>query len=138
MAGTNGRVAILDINTGESVREFRGHTLAVYNVRFSRDGNRMVTGSRDGSVRVWNTSGGQIRQLGGDVGYAAVFDPSGRYVVVGHDGQGAIWNVETGERLMTLTHPGGALRGADWQPNGNLVVLAGENGQVRIWQVAIE
>jgi WD40 repeat protein len=138
VAGTNGRVAILDVNTGSSVREFRGHTLAVYSIRFSQDGNRMVTGSRDGTVRVWNTSGGQFRQWDEGPGYAAAFDPSGRYIVVGHDGQGAIYNVETRERLMTLTHPGGALRGADWQPNGKLVVLAGENGQVRIWEVTID
>jgi WD40 repeat protein len=98
----------------------------------------MVTGSRDGTVRVWNTSGGQFRQWDEGPGYAAAFDPSGRYIVVGHDGQGAIYNVETRERLMTLTHPGGALRGADWQPNGKLVVLAGENGQVRIWEVTID
>ncbi|MDW7759236.1 MAG: WD40 repeat domain-containing protein [Acidobacteriota bacterium] len=137
-AGNDGHVLILDADSGRQVRVFSGHRLAVYNVRFSRDGERLVTSGRDGTVRIWNTSGGQAREFGGGTAFDAAFDPSGRHIVAGYDGQGAIWNIDSGERLMTLPHPGGALRGVDWHPGANLIVLAGEDGQVRIWEIKID
>ena len=43
-----------DAKTGEQLKELQGHTEAVCSVEFSPDGNQIVSGSRDKTVRVWH------------------------------------------------------------------------------------
>ena len=44
--------------TGESEAELKGHSGWVYSVVFSPDGSRVVSGSEDNTVRIWNISTG--------------------------------------------------------------------------------
>jgi len=37
-----------------------GHTGVVYSIAFSRDGTRIVSGSRDRLVQIWNTETGAL------------------------------------------------------------------------------
>lgn len=44
-----------DLNTGQSVRKFKGHTKDVNSVAFSADNRQIVSGSRDKTIKLWNT-----------------------------------------------------------------------------------
>jgi WD40 repeat protein len=52
-------VELWDTVTGECVVKLKGHSGHVFCVAFSPDGRRVATGSRDGSVKLWNTATGQ-------------------------------------------------------------------------------
>ena len=45
---------VWDSRTGELVRTFRGHTGLVSSLAFSPDGQRLISGSRDHTVKVWD------------------------------------------------------------------------------------
>ena len=47
---------VWDSHTGKLVRSFRGHTGLVSSLAFSPDGRRLVSGSRDHTVKVWDVT----------------------------------------------------------------------------------
>ena len=55
--GTNsGKVCEVDLSRGEVVRTFTGHTQAVNGISLKPDGNTLITGSHDKTVRAWNVA----------------------------------------------------------------------------------
>jgi WD40 repeat protein len=62
-AGEDSTVKVWDSRTGKLLRNFRGHTGLVSSVAFI-DGTRLVSGSRDKTVKVWDVS--QLSDEAGD------------------------------------------------------------------------
>ena len=46
-----------ELSTGQTTRRFVGHTNDVLSVSFSADNRQIVSGSRDRSIKLWNTLG---------------------------------------------------------------------------------
>ncbi|MBL8818321.1 MAG: protein kinase [Planctomyces sp.] len=84
-----GTVHVLDMETGETLHEYRGHSREISGIAFSSDGRRMAvsTGSpvihsnREGEVRLWDLdTHSYVLTLGrgdGHVFHSAVFSPDG-------------------------------------------------------------
>jgi len=64
------------------------------------DNSRVVTGSEDGSLKVWDiTSGRELQQFGGDDSgvLSLVISPDGAKLVSGHKRGGIqVWELKTG------------------------------------------
>ena len=55
--GSRGTVAqVVSAASGELIRTLRGHTSEVGSVSFTSDGERLITGGFDGTVRVWDAT----------------------------------------------------------------------------------
>jgi DNA-binding beta-propeller fold protein YncE len=52
-SGNNNQVRVFDLNSGKELRVLAGHTEYVRTLAMTADGRMLVTGSNDGSVRVW-------------------------------------------------------------------------------------
>ncbi|MDW8266024.1 MAG: c-type cytochrome domain-containing protein [Gemmataceae bacterium] len=94
-------VRVVDLETGAELSKLDGHTAPVASVAISPDGQRLLTGSDDGSVRLWNVSGGKpLRTLAAHQGpvRSLAFAPDGRRAVSGGDAV-VVWDLETGREL---------------------------------------
>ena len=84
--------------TGKATWVLNGHSETVCTVAFSRDGTRIVSGSWDGTVRIWNAMTGEIERILRDNRIRSVaFSPDGTQVVSGSLSSVLIWDVITGE-----------------------------------------
>jgi WD40 repeat protein len=52
--GMESEVHIWDLNTGKLLKAFDGHSGDVWSLCFSLDGRYVVSGSEDGTIRIWD------------------------------------------------------------------------------------
>ena len=83
-----------------------GHTDWVHSVAFSPDGRRIVSGSRDGTVQIWDSNTGEpiARITGNTTVNCLAFSANGRLIAGGFgDGTVWIWDGNSGTTITRLT-----------------------------------
>jgi WD40 repeat protein/cytidylate kinase len=122
---------------GPDVRIMEGHHSCVFSAVFSPDGQQIVSGSEDMTVRVWNVqTGDQLAVLEGhskDV-CSASFSPDGQRIVSGSsDKTVRIWNAETGDQIAVLKGHSNWVISASFSPDGQQIVSGSQDHTVRVW-----
>lgn len=84
-----------NVATGEEVRSFAGHRAITYELAVSADGTRLVSGSHDGTSRLWNAETGErlveLDHL--NVVRAAAFLADGTILTAGDDRSIRLWSI---------------------------------------------
>jgi WD40 repeat protein len=103
---------------------------------FSSDSRRLASFVRGTSLTIWSTSSWNVERtwtLPG-TGRALAFAPEGSRLAVASDGEAAIWDADTGGKLVTFGTPGSAqMTEIAWSPNGRRVVTSADDGVLRFW-----
>jgi WD40 repeat protein len=123
--------------SGREVLALQGHTGPVNAVAVAPDGGGILTGSGDGTARLWHVHPAGPRALE-RVPKALVrvsVSPDGRRIVAcAGDNTASLWEADTGRRLVTLAGHTGPLTGAAFvPPEGRSVVTGSEDGTARVW-----
>ena len=108
------------------VRTLSGHTDMVRAVAVTPDGRYAVSGSYDGTLRVWDLASGEtVRTLSGHTGEvsAVAVTPDGRCAVSGSwDDTLRVWDLASGETVRTLSGHTGSVRALAVTPDGRQAV----------------
>ena len=120
-----------------SVFESAGHSCAVTTLASLSDG-RLVSGSYDNTLRVWDAATEQCLQIlkGHTAGITCLAVlPEGQVVSGSRDSSLRIWNAETGECLQTLTGHTASITCLAVLPEGR-VVSGSHDNTLRVWNAA--
>ncbi|KFD58856.1 hypothetical protein M513_00019 [Trichuris suis] len=124
------------------IQVLRGHKLSVTSVALSADGRKVVSGSKDGDILIWDLeTSAKIRRLrckryshvGHDYVTSVAPSQDGNLLCSGgKDGRINIWDFETGEFLRTLQHEGG-VTGLSVRTGHNQLFSCGADKSVKLW-----
>jgi WD40 repeat protein len=136
----SGNVHLYDITTGKKIVTLGGHAGAVRSAVFAPAGDRIVTGSLDGTALLWDVAPMDVnkhllRQFQGHEGSveATILTSDGqRLVTSSTDGTVRVWDVATGRELCVLPGQPDAPRAVALSPDGTLLVVAAAGGPIRI------
>jgi len=76
-AGYDKTVRVWDVDTLKEVRTFYGHTGSVTSLAYSAQGNLIISGSKDNSVRFWDIVSGLLVNSMDNVGEVTSLDVGG-------------------------------------------------------------
>ena len=106
----------------------------------SQDGSRIVSGSYDRTIRIWDMASGHCLQtLEGHsdwVRAVAISHDGSRIVSGSDDGTIRIWDMASGHCLQTLEGHSDWVRAVAISHNGSRIVSGSLDGTVRIWDMA--
>ncbi|KAG2338281.1 WD40 repeat-like protein [Suillus weaverae] len=130
------------VSTIKSQKMMRGHTKLVRGVAHLPDGQRIITCSRDGSLRLWDLEsctqlGEDLRDEGEEIGvWSMALSPNGRTVASGYlDGTVRLWDVETRKVITKWKEPSEDVNSVCWSPDNVQVVIGSADGTARVWDV---
>src|SRR5579864_7055203 len=116
---------------------YRGQFGFVLNVAWSPDGTRLASGSRNGTVQVWDTKTGKrlftYRGHSNEV-LGVAWSPDGtRIASASRDTTVQVWDASTGKRLLTYRGHTNAVYSVAWSPYGTRIASGGDDGTVQVW-----
>ena len=120
---------------------FKRHRNEVNSIAFSPDGRSLVSGSDDGSVRIWNIRDGSSKELPVtyDAGYffSVVFSPDGRNIAAGNMEHSLwLWDSRTHKLVANWEGHSDSVWCVEFTPDGKGLISGSADKTVKYWDVS--
>lgn len=138
MPNTTGSIDLYDVPARKWVRNYRGHSTSVCDVRFSADGRRLVSASFDGTVKIWPVEPAPpYRTLEGHDQpiWALAYSRDSRQLATGSfDGTAKLWDSASGRMLRSL-NIGCPTISLAFGPDGYHLATPGPGDSALVWDL---
>ncbi|KAF8667760.1 hypothetical protein AX14_006302, partial [Amanita brunnescens Koide BX004] len=120
----------------------QGHDSAINSIAFSPDGSKIISGSFDKTVRIWDASTGveMLPPLRGydDWVYSVAFSPDGSKIISGSsDKTVRVWDASTGvEMLPPFRGHGKLVNSVSFSPDGSKIISGSDDKTIRVWDAS--
>ena len=132
-------VRLIDTDSHEAVRVYRGQKDFVTALAFSPDGRYLAVGTLEGTIRIYSTSSARLmKQLSGHKSRVAAlaFSPDGTVMASAADeGIVRLWDAKRGRTMRSLGGHAGGAKAVAFSPDGTRLVSGGADAAIRIWSV---
>jgi WD40 repeat protein len=129
---------------GRHLFDLRGHAGDVTAVCFSPDGQRLATGSRDQTARIWDArTGQQLLSLQGGTNWVegVCFSPDGQRIAAVVDDTVRVWDVSMstegrqagGQEILALRGHSRGFTSVCFSPDGQRLATGGDDQTAKVW-----
>lgn len=134
--GSGPDIKLVDLHNN-TLAVYKGNSTYIWSVSYAPERNKIVAGSYNYEIRVWDVGTHQINLvLKGHKKSAlpVAFSPDEKYIVSGSlDKTIKEWNAQTGECLKTLHGHGDNIYSIAFYPSGQYFASASRDKTVRLW-----
>jgi WD40 repeat protein len=119
----------------------RGHSNWVTSVAFSPEGSRIVSGSRDKTIRVWDAQNGQamldpIKGHSNSVTSVAFSPDSSRIVSGSQDKTIQVWDAQNGQAMLDpIKGHSNSVTSITLSPHNSQMISGSHDHTTRVWRV---
>ncbi|KAF8834616.1 WD40 repeat-like protein, partial [Paxillus ammoniavirescens] len=138
MSSSSQSVASKNVSDPVPVQGFEVHENWVICVRFCPNEGKLVTGSSDNTLRIWDHPTGAVEVLRGHSRSVQDVDVSrdGKMIVSGsNDATVRIWNRELGETIHVCKGHEDDVMSVQFSPDSSRVVSGSDDSTVRVWSI---
>jgi WD40 repeat protein len=117
-----------------------GHSFPVNVVTYSSDGKLLLSGSSDGTIKLWAAATGQlVRTFQGRADYVSLlaFSPDGKRLVSGNGEKTfELWDGASGQRLRTFVGHTGSITALAFSTDGAYLLSGSDDNTINLWNSA--
>ena len=132
-------VVLWDLESGEEIRRFAGHTSLVNEVRFHPSGRSLISTSWDTTVRQWDVeTGEEVRQFNGHTGntFGIDFTRDGDVMLTtSQDTTVRMWEYSTGEALHVFDQHEDWVQEVVVAPDDSFAISSAQDNTLRRWLI---
>ena len=133
-------VWLYDVATLRERALFTGHRGEVSSVSFSPDGTILASGSRDGTVKLWDVVAGENIATLGEWWWRPVqsisFSPDGAILAAGSYGVVSLWDVATKTNIATFAGRTKWVQSISFSPDGTILASGLNDDKIELWNIA--
>ncbi|QGA18984.1 hypothetical protein EYB26_006669 [Talaromyces marneffei] len=119
------------------LQTLEGHSASVMSVAFSSDGQTVVSGSVDRTIKLWDTkTGSELQTLKGHSASvtSVAFSSDGQTVASGSwDSTIKLWDTKAGSELQILKGHSAWVSSVAFSSNGQTVASGSNDGTIKLW-----
>ncbi|TFK66216.1 WD40 repeat-like protein [Pluteus cervinus] len=133
-------VHVWDGETGVEIKALKGHSDFVLSTSLFPDGGRIVSGSWDETLRIWDINTGEMigKPLTGhrEIVTVVAVSPDGQHIASGsRDLDVRIWDAQTHGTIHVLQGHTGMIASISFSADGQYIVSGSYDRTLRIWNV---
>jgi mono/diheme cytochrome c family protein len=132
-------VHLIDPATGKVVQRLEGHTGSVVGAGFSADGQTVLSGGDDHTLRLWKRSGECVRVFSGHEGYvkSVALSRDGRFALSGAtDATVRLWDAATGKEMKVFRKHTEPLAVATFIDEDRATLSVSRDAVVQLWRIS--
>jgi WD40 repeat protein len=136
IAFRDGRIILWDLPTNALVAEIQaGHHFGAVSLAYSPQGNQLVSGGADGTVKVWRLADTQLAFTWTGDGVDVAYSSDGRFILIVDWDRITIRDRVTGNVLRQLTGHDNRINTFVVSIRTSLVATGGKDRTVRVWDL---
>ncbi|MDV2998651.1 MAG: Tol-Pal system protein TolB [Chroococcopsis gigantea SAG 12.99] len=132
-----GQLVIKSLTDGREIKIKSAHEDTISALAFSKDGELLVTGSKDGTVKLWDGEGREKKSIETNLFdiTAIEFSADDRSIAIAYsDGTVKVWDRE-GKLLVEYKVSEDSIYGLNFTPDGQQIVTVARDGRTQLWPV---
>ncbi|MCJ8279266.1 MAG: NB-ARC domain-containing protein, partial [Rivularia sp. ALOHA_DT_140] len=135
----NYSIKIWQVDSGQQIGNFKGHSNRISNLDFSPDNQLILSASADRTIKIWDLRNGiciNTIEAHENTLRTAIFHPNGKLIAsCGDDQLIKFWDVRSGKCLKVLSGHNGWVLSISFSPDGKLIASGSNDQNIRIWEV---